>query len=319
MVGTRSYLLVNKIDCKKMIYTSENDWYQWQYDNLSFERSTSSDQKFSTVFTRSSKSVGSFKQSVIDNSSSILDHYPGMRPCVMFSGGADSDVALRTFKELGANPIAYIFKYEDNINAYDVEYALQIVKGLNVDYKIVDFRLKSFFTNDAEKISEIAQVDQAQALPQLKFMDYVDGLAIYAASDPSWFRVDDNYSTRSGWLMRCWEHDIGWSKYIKTLNRPAVMEWWKWTPELVLAFTKTEWFNKLINDQYYGKLGINSTKIIGYREAFPNLVLRGKKTGFESCMNLITEFENFLSDKNNGLIFRRYYDRSLEDLHISLV
>ena len=128
-----------------MIYTSENDWYQWQYDNLSFERSTSPDQKFSTVFTRSSKSVGSFKQSVIDNSSSILDHYPGMRPCVMFSGGVDSDVALRTFKELGANPIAYIFKYEDNINAYDVEYALQIVKGLNVDYKIVDFRLKSFF------------------------------------------------------------------------------------------------------------------------------------------------------------------------------
>jgi hypothetical protein len=119
--------------------------------------------------------------------------------------------------------------------------------------------------------------------------------------------------------MRCWEYEIGWSKYIKTLNRPAVMEWWKWTPELVLAFTKTEWFNKLINDQYYGKLGVHSTKIIGYREAFPNLVLRGKKTGFESCMNLITEFENFLSDKNNGLIFRRYYDRSLEDLHISLV
>lgn len=302
-----------------MIYTSENDWYQWQYDNLSFERSTSPDQKFSTVLTRTSTPIKSFKQSLINNSSSILDHYPGMRPCVMFSGGADSDVALRTFKELGADPIAYIFRYENNINIYDVEYALQIAKGLNVDCKIIDFNLKHFFENDAEKISEIAQVDQAQALPQLKFMDYVDGLAIYAASDPSWFRVDNNYATQSGWLMRCWEHDIGWSKYIKTLNRPAVMEWWKWTPELVLAFTKTAWFNKLVNDQYYGKLGINSTKIIGYREAFSELVSREKKTGFESCADLILEFETFLSTKNNGLIFRRYCDRSLEELHSSLL
>jgi hypothetical protein len=301
-----------------MIYTSENDWYKWQYDDKPFARSQSPDQKFSTAMSKITRQLMSFKNTLINNSSSILDHYPNMRPCIMFSGGADSDVALRTFKELGSNPIAYIFKYEDGINVYDVEYALQIVKDLNVDYKIIDFNLKSFFNNDAEKISEISQIDQAQALPQLKFMDYVDGLPIYASSDPTWYRVDTEYTKQSKWLMRCWEHDIGWSKYIKTVNRPAVMEWWKWTPELVLAFTKTEWFSKLINDQYYGKLGINSTKIIGYREAFPELISREKKTGFESCSDLITEFEKFLSDKNNGLIFRRYYDRSLEDLYTAL-
>jgi hypothetical protein len=87
----------------------------------------------------------------------------------------------------------------------------------------------------------------------------------------------------------------------------------------VLAFTKLDWFNRLINDQYYGKLGINSTKLIGYKEAFPNLVFREKKTGFESCLDLIQEFETCLSSKNNGLIFRRYYDRSLEDLYLDLV
>jgi hypothetical protein len=302
-----------------MIYTSENDWYKWQYDNQPFGRSATPNQQFSTVMSKVNKLPLSFKSTLINNSSSILDHYPNMRPCIMFSGGADSDVALRTFKDLGANPIAYIFKYEDDINAYDVEYAKTIAENLNVDYKIVDFNLKMFFKNDAEKISELAQIDQAQALPQLKFMDYVDGLPIYAASDPSWYRVDTDYNKHSTWLMRCWEHDIGWSKYIKTLDRPAVMEWWKWTPELVIAFTKLEWFNKLVNDQYCGKLGINSTKIIGYQEAYPDLLPRTKKTGFELCLNLIQEFEDFLSKKNNGLIFRRFYDRSLEQLYSDLL
>jgi hypothetical protein len=302
-----------------MIYTSENDWYQWQYDDQPFARSQSPDQKFSTAMSKTTRQSTSFKNTLINNSTSILDHYPNMRPCVMFSGGADSDLALRTFKELGSNPIACIFRYEDNINIYDVEYAEKIAQDLSVDYKIIDFNLKKFFKNDAEQISEIAQVDQAQALPQLKFMDYVDGLPIYAASDPSWYRVDNDYTKQSKWLMRCWEHDIGWSKYIKTLERPAVMEWWKWTPDLVLAFTKLDWFNRLISDQYYGKLGINSTKLVGYKEAFPNLVAREKKTGFESCLDLIHEFESFVSNKNNGLIFRRYYDRSLEDLYLDLV
>jgi hypothetical protein len=119
--------------------------------------------------------------------------------------------------------------------------------------------------------------------------------------------------------MRCWEHDIGWSKYAKYIARPAVMEWWKWTPELVLAFSQTRWFKKLINDEYYGKLGINSTKLIGYKEAYPNLINRIKKTGLEKSMDLITEFENFLHQKNDGFIYRRFHDRTLKELHNDLI
>lgn len=44
------------------------------------------------------------------------------------------------------------------------------------------------------------------------------------------------------------------------INRQGIAEWFKWTPGLVLSYMNTVWFNKLVNDEYYGKTGSNSTK-----------------------------------------------------------
>lgn len=295
-----------------MIYTSSNNWYSWSYNGKKFSRSMSKDDIFSTEFNIKINSCLSFKEELINASKNILDSYPNITPCIMFSGGVDSEIVLRSFIEIGANPKVFIFRYENDYNIYDVSYAITVCSLLNVDYKIIDFNLKKFYENDAEIVSEHSQVDRATALPQLKFLDYVDDLPIYSASDPSWTRLDSDYSIKGNWVMRCWEHDIGWSKYCVYKNRPAVMEYFKWTPELLLSWNKTEWLQDLINDRYYGKLGTNSTKIVGYREAYADLLQRKKKTGFEACTNLIEEFELYLEKKNNGLIFRRYCDRSYD-------
>jgi hypothetical protein len=82
----------------------------------------------------------------------------------------------------------------------------------------------------------------------------------------------------------------------------------------VLSVLNTNWFNKLVNDEYYGKLGSNSTKIIGYREAYPDIIERKKQTGFEKITNLIDEFEMFLQNKYQVLPYRQTVDRSVEQL-----
>jgi hypothetical protein len=297
-----------------MIYTSSNNWYSWSYNGDRFSRSKSKEDIFSTEFNTKNFIPKSFKEELLNNSKNILDHYSNLKPCIMFSGGIDSEIVLRSFLEIGVIPEVLIFRYENDYNIYDVSYAVTVCSLLNLNYKIVDFNLKKFYENDAEAVSEHSQVDRAMALPQLKFLDYVDGLPIYSASDPSWVRLNDNYSVKGQWVMRCWEHDIGWSKYCVYKNQPAIMEYFKWTPELLVSWNKTKWLQKLINDYYYGKLGTNSTKIIGYREAYTDLIERKKKTGFETCTDLIGEFEIFLEKKNNGLNFRRYYDRSYDQL-----
>ena len=45
---------------------------------------------------------------------------------------------------------------------------------------------------------------------------------------------------------------------------------------LLLKPVAVDWFDNLVHDRYYGKTGCNSTKIIGYREAYP-IVIKGLK------------------------------------------
>jgi len=298
-----------------MIYTTENNWYQYGYNGIKFARREYPNDTYQTFYDQQKNiQFGSLKEELLKAARSSLDTYPGLRPSIMFSGGVDSETVLRSFIEIGSKPIAYIFRYENDYNIYDVSYAIAICSSLNVEHKLIDFNLKNFYETDAEKIAELSQQDRPRALPQIKFMDYVDGLPIYGFSDINWYRTDDDYAKKGTWLARCWEFETNWSKYIKEINRPAIGEWFKWSPGLVLASLKSTWLNNLILDQYYGKLGIHSTKIIGYREAYPNLIERRKQTGFEKTDHIMFEFEKFLEKKFNGLHQRSYYDRTYKEL-----
>lgn len=295
------------------VYTSENNWYSWHYGNLpEFSRQTGN-LEFRTKFNSYTGNVGTFKEELLKNAQSTIDHSNG-KISLLFSGGVDSEIMLRSFLELKANIEVVIVRYENDYNLYDVSHAIVICEGLNVPYKIIDFSLTKFYENDAIKYSELAQIDRPRALPYCKLLETVDYFPVMAASDLSPYRTDSDYSVKGTWLNRCWEHDIGWSKFLRAINRQGIAEWFKWTPGIVLSYMNTTWFNKLINDEYYGKLGSNSTKIIGYREAYPQLINRVKKTGFEKIDFIADEVEKELSLKFNGLPYRNYHDRTVNEL-----
>jgi hypothetical protein len=147
-----------------------------------------------------------------------------------------------------------------------------------------------------------------------------DGLPILGASDLTLHRTTPEYIENENglWIVLCWEHDIGWSKFAREIDKPAVAEWFKWTPGLVASYLNLNWFDNLVHDRYYGKTGCNSTKIIGYREAYPDLIERRKQTGFEKIDHLALEMEEFLNKKYNGLNYRNHYPRLIENLRLDL-
>ena len=137
-----------------MIYTSENNWYSWNYgDGPKFGRQLK-DEKLHTSYSKFKGSVSSFSDELLKTASSTLDYYPNIRPSILFSGGVDSEIVLRSYLKIGANPKVYIIRYENDYNIYDVSYAITICSLLNVEYTIIDFNLKKFYENDAEKISK---------------------------------------------------------------------------------------------------------------------------------------------------------------------
>ena len=303
-----------------MIYTSENNWYSWSYGDLGpFSRQTDDPVQlpFKTQFQPYEGSVGTFREELLKAARSTVDHSTG-KLVILFSGGVDSEIMLRAFLEIGANVEVVIMRYENDYNIYDVSYAVTICSMLNVAYKILDFNLQKFYETDAMRISDLAQIDRPRVLPYCKFLEMVDGYPLMANGDLTPYRIGADYSKPGRWMMRCWEHDIGWCKFLHAIDKPGIAEWLKWTPGLVIGYMNTVWFNNLIADQYYGKLGSSSTKILGYREAYPELIDRTKKTGFENIDHLVAEVEKELIKKNGKFLYRGHYDRTLSQLRQDL-
>jgi hypothetical protein len=302
------------------MWTSENNWYKWRYGDSKdwFNRQTNEFLPFETSFSCGyNRHTKTFKEELLDAASSTVDYF-GSDISILFSGGVDSELMLRTFLDIGIKPNVYIYRYEKDYNIYDVSYAVTICSMLGINYKIIDFNLEKFYDHDAERISELSQIDRPRALPYCKFIEDTDGVPLLGASDLTLMRQDSNYSIKGSWIVRCWEHDIGWSKFIQSINKPAVGEWFKWTPGLVMSYMNTQWCRDLVNDKYIGKLGVNSTKIIGYREVYPDMIHRKKQTGFEQVENQVLEFEKFLEKKYQGLPYRNNYDRSLDDFKLEI-
>jgi len=155
-------------------------------------------------------------------------------------------------------------------------------------------------------------------LPSLKYMDMVDGLPIVGHSDVRWFKTSKDTPYYGEWVGQCFEHDIGCDKYIEHKGRPAVYQWFKWTPGLVLSYTKMRWFQELITGHYKRETEINNTKIIGYKSLYDNLIPRKKYTGFEKIDPIINEFEEHLLFKNKGLIYRGDTKRTLNQMWMEI-
>lgn len=289
-----------------MHYTTENNWAAWSYDNGPlYSRSNSPAQQFQTIYNTQINSVGSLWDEAVLAAKSTIDHYPNQKLSLFFSGGVDSELMIRAFLHIKSNFDLYVVRYNNDINIYDVSYAIAIANSLNLDIKIIDMDLNKFYEMEAEKISEIAQCDRPRVFPQIKFADYVDGLPILAMGDLGWHRTDNDYTKKGTWLAEEHEFDYAFDRYNIETNRTAIYQWMKWSPGLFLAHMKTKWFSLLTNDTFEGKIGNTSTKFIGYKECIPDLLYRQKMVGLENCKNLTDEVEKMLYKKYNGLPFRR--------------
>jgi len=289
-----------------MIYTGHNNWYQYGYnDDNRYQRRISPDQQFSIRYfiDNDIKSL-SFLDALDYNLKIFLDDYPNEKYGLLLSGGSDSEVVFRTLMKNKIDFVPYIFRYENDINIYDVSYAITLCQSYEKDYKLIDLNLKKFYENEAEKISEMALIDRPRLLPILKFLDYIDEMIISAGGDPMWTRRNNNYEELGTWEKIEFESFLNVEKYASYINRKSSMHWLRYTPELTLAYDQTDWINMLINDKFYGKLGTRSTKFQAYKEVYPEMLFRKKKTGYEKIEHLMDEFEKFLEKKYNGLIHR---------------
>jgi hypothetical protein len=269
-----------------MINYLEKNWLTWCYDNPENLVRSNDAQIFKIQHHSQRDSSSTLRESAVAACHSIRETYPAGKFSIMLSGGSESEICLRSFLEAKIPFNVYIGRYENDINLYDVSFAITLCESLGISYTILDFKLQKFLESHAVDYSLYSQQNNSRLLPQLAMCDQVDGIPIMGGGEPYILKVE-NSNKQKEWVLLISENSLGWFKYFVRQNREAIPYWCQWSPALYQSWMNLPWFQLLIHDKLHGNAASN--KISGYQKQFPELLTRMKKTGFEKVENLFDE------------------------------
>ena len=263
-----------------------DNWLTWNYDNgEAYGPKVKPSSKFGialkNVITRPIKS---YHEELLENAKAIRDTFTGDLD-LLFSGGIDSEIILRVYHDLKIPINVYVFRYENNYNHKELAHAFRICEELNVTPKVIDFNLEKFFEQEAYDIWTKCYSNTSGWLPHMKMTEYLDGTPIFGSGESYWRRTSRDMDHVYPWVFEFAEGPKHWAVYHKTIGRPAITDWYEYSPELILAHTKLPRVQDLINDRIPGKLSINSSKALIHQEWWPTVEVRSKMVGFEGDMN----------------------------------
>lgn len=287
----------------------KNNWFTYTYDSIPFGNKTARDSVFDIEIIPTVTTVKSYYEELSNNAKCIRDMFTGELD-LLFSGGIDSEVVLRIYKDLKIPINVFIFKYENNYNHYEFNRAIQICESMGVSYKIIDFNVEKFFENDAYDIWTKVYCNSSGWLPLMKMLDYLDNTPIIGSGDPYWVRTSRDWTTKHSWNFEIDEGAKAWTAYCKSIDRSVVSDWYEYSPELLISHTNLPLIQDLINDKLPGKLSSFSSKSVVHKQIWPDVEIRQKMIGFEgdnkpgSRPIFMTEF-----DKQYSLTvsFKKFY------------
>lgn len=253
----------------------KNNWLDW----------ISSGDEFKFILKKTvTQPVMSYFDELFENARNIRDITSGPLD-LMFSGGIDSEVVLRVYRELNIPINVFIFKYEDMLNYREFDHAIKVCTDLNIKHTVIDFNIKRFFENDAYDIWSKCKTSSSSRLPHMKLTEYLDNTPIIASGEPYWKKQDDGT-----WVFVLEEDAKYWTIYHKTIGRTAITDWYEYRPEVILSHMQLHRVQQLMNNQVLGKTSTVSSKALIHQAKWDDIIIRAKMVGFEK--NLIPSKES---------------------------
>lgn len=280
------------------------NWMSYSYDDIEYGRKKVDTKKFTiNINKKISKPLPSYKDALFNNAKIMREMYNEPFD-VCLSGGIDSEVVVRTFKELKIKHNTVIFRLENNYNYRDVQSAVELCSQLNIPYKIIDFNIQNFFENEAHELFQKTLIPKAARLPRLKWIDMLDNIPVFGDGEPYWKRQKKNdFSTKSEWKFIFGEDGNSSSIYGKTNNRTVIGEWYEYTPQPLLAYNYVPIVQKLLNDEIPGKISCYSSRSEIHKHIWSDIVYKQKLVGYEGIdgdpgtePEFITEFQKYMNN-----------------------
>jgi len=237
---------------------------------------------------------------------------------VMFSGGTDSEIVLRSFLNIGVTPNIYFIKFTNDANIGDYYEVQRVCKELNVKFNTIEFDVIDFYKSGAAH--EFAKELQCSQLAYLSVYYNVLKLQTPSVMGGEMFLRRHVNVTGSRWYYCIRENeDCSAMRFSLKYNIPLVNEWFSYTPEMVLYYLENSDIQSLITDRYNYKLSSVSSKNKILEKIFPNVPWKIKTNGYEKMLGfnfesykvLEKEYTNRLVVNLDGI----YIEDVLKQLH----
>jgi hypothetical protein len=204
------------------------------------------------------------------------------------SGGLDSEIMVRSYVEQGLKPLCIIIKFIGDYNISDVTEAVLLLTELEVPYKIIDYDIKDFYHSGAA--AELAEKIQCELLPFLAFFDVSRKLS--APTVLGGELLVEKYrgvNHERKWVLRNLEtYEAAHVRFAKKYQIPFVIEWFSYTPEIMLYYLEHRAVQNLVATQsHFWSITPVKNRIL--RNIMPNLKKKSKGTGYENLKGLLHE------------------------------
>lgn len=270
------------------IQLSYRNHFQYGYNGIPFIfRKAPHDQWF-VKYGACQRSPGTFKEECLETAR-IIRGQTNKDLYILFSGGIDSEVVLRSFVEADIKVRAAIMRFQEDLNKHDIDWAVEACNELGVSYEFYDLELLKFWSSECYQYSEKTYCVSPQLLPTMWLADQIPGYAIMGSGECYLERVDAPHSKDpipltyydEAWELFEREKIASWYRHFMIREESACPGFFQYTPEIMLAYLVDPYVSRLCTNKIVGKYTTADSKFRVYQRHFPKLKNRPKYTGYE--------------------------------------
>ena len=299
-----------------MFEYTENNHFKFGYNGLEYNTRQNENDKFWAGYGTVSRNVGTFKEECFRVAKLIKDRVDALSlPVdVLYSGGSDSEVMLRSFIEQDIPVNVNVVEFADNLNLQDVGCAYKFCDANGIKPIIHKLDIEEFLESEAFEYADLSSCPTPQMLLFLWLYDQVEGVPVlgyntnvvhrdfskYWKWDLKTMTVIENKIKeypKVPWYVKRNERHMSIFRYPMLKQKPAVPGFFIYTPEILLSFLHHPWTKHLAECGEWGEIDVELSKKKIYEEGFPDIVQERKQTGFENIMHLDLKCRTVLMQK----------------------
>jgi hypothetical protein len=276
--------------------------FKFGYDNEWYIPRTSRYQKWTCDYGIAKEQL-SVKEANRKAALKIHEDANGKTIYLLLSGGADSEVAARSFIDAGVAFTAAILKYKEVsgdkiLNQEETQYADMLCKQYNIPTEEFILYPEKFW-NSAEyvEITTMSQTRSPQLACTMWLAKQLHGYIVLGQGEPFVYRQFGD------WWFREREFIVSWYKFWMFAGITGTAGFHQYTPEQMLAYLTDPLFMELISNKSpsptSNPLSNADIKHAIYQHHYPDskLAYRKKYTGFENLVLIETLARMKLSER----------------------